>query len=62
MTKEQLAEIVKRLLETNADLDFLSKSSKSELETLVAAVKDRVETKADQRRPLSAFREPQKTI
>jgi len=39
MTKEQLAAIVKRLLETDAALDFLSKLSKSELETLVAAVR-----------------------
>jgi len=39
MTKEQLIEIIKRLLETDADLDFLSKLSKSELETLVAAVR-----------------------
>ncbi len=43
MTKEQLVEIVKKLLETDSDLDFLSKLSKSELETLVAAVRNRVE-------------------
>ena len=39
MTKEQLIEIIKRLLEADADLDFLSKLSKSEPETLVAAVR-----------------------
>ena len=43
MTKEQLVGIVKRLLETDSDLDFLSKLSKSELETLVAAVRNQVE-------------------
>jgi len=30
MTKEQLIDIVKRLLETGADLDYLSKLSKSD--------------------------------
>jgi len=43
MTSEQLVEIVKMLLEADAALDFLTKLSKSELETLVAAVRDRVE-------------------
>ena len=43
MTKEQLIEITKKILETDSDLDFLSKLSKSELETLVAVVRDRVE-------------------
>jgi len=43
MTKEQLTDIIKKLLETDAGLDFLSKLSKSELETLVAAVRNRVE-------------------
>jgi hypothetical protein len=43
MTKEQLIEIIKKLLETDSDLDFLSKLSKSELETLVSTVRDRVE-------------------
>ena len=43
MTKEQLLKIIKGLLETDVDLDFLSKLSKSEFATLVAAVRDRVE-------------------
>ncbi len=43
MTREQLVEIVKKLLETDSELDFLSKLTKSELETLVAAVRNRVE-------------------
>ncbi len=43
MTKDRLIDIINRLLETDADLDFLTKLSKSELETLVAAVRNRVE-------------------
>jgi len=43
MTKEQLVEIVTKLLQTDADLDFLAKLSKSELETLVSADRNRVE-------------------
>jgi hypothetical protein len=43
MTKERLVEIVKRLLGTDVDLDFLTKLSKSELETLVSAVRNKVE-------------------
>ncbi len=43
MIKEQLIDIITRLLETGADLDFLSKLSKSELETLVSAVRNKVE-------------------
>jgi len=43
MTKEQLIDIFGRLIKTDTDLDFLLKLSKSELETLVSAVRDRVE-------------------
>jgi len=43
MTKEQLSEITKKLLETESDLDFLSKMTNSELETFVAVVRNRVE-------------------
>ncbi len=43
MIKEQLIDIIKRMLETDADLDFPTKLSKLELETLVAAVRDRIE-------------------
>ena len=43
MAKEQLLDILKRLLQTDADLEFLGKLSSFELETLVAAVRDRVE-------------------
>ena len=43
MTEKQLIKIIKKLLGTDSDLDFLSKLSKSEIETLVAAVRNRVE-------------------
>jgi len=43
MTKEQLIAIIEKLLETDADLDFLSKLSNSEIETLVAVMRDRIE-------------------
>lgn len=43
MTKEQLIEIINKLLETDSDLDFLSKLSNFELETLVAVTRDRIE-------------------
>ncbi len=43
MTKEQLIEIIKKLLETDSDFDFLSKLSNFELENLVALMRDRIE-------------------
>jgi hypothetical protein len=43
MTKVQLLDIIKKLLETDSNLDFLSRLSISELETLVAAVRNRME-------------------
>jgi hypothetical protein len=43
MTKEKMIEILKRVLNTDADLNFLLKLEKTELETLVACVRDRVE-------------------
>ncbi|MBC8391371.1 MAG: hypothetical protein H8E17_02230 [Deltaproteobacteria bacterium] len=43
MAKEQLIDIMKKLLQTDADLDFLSELSKPELETFVAAVRNQVE-------------------
>ena len=42
MTKEQLIEIVRRVLKTEADLSFLLKLNESELATLVAIIRDRV--------------------
>ena len=43
MTKEKLIEILRGLLNTDADLSFLLQLKKDELETLVACVSDRVE-------------------
>ncbi|MCD4718196.1 MAG: hypothetical protein K8R45_15825 [Desulfobacterales bacterium] len=43
MTKEKLIEIVQGILKTEADLSFLLQLKKSELETLVACIRDRVE-------------------
>jgi len=43
MTKEQLIEIIKGILNTDIDLSFLLQLEKSELEKLVAAIRDRVE-------------------
>ena len=42
MTKDQLIEIVRRVLKTEADLSFLLKLTESELETLVAIIRDRL--------------------
>ncbi|MCP4159888.1 MAG: DUF3944 domain-containing protein [Deltaproteobacteria bacterium] len=43
MTKEELIEIIKRVLKTDSDLEFLLKMDESELKTLVAVIRDRVE-------------------
>ncbi len=43
MTKEELIEILKRVLKTESDIGFLLKLDESELETLVAVIRDRVE-------------------
>ena len=43
MTKEQLIEILKKLLETDADLQFLEKLEDQEIQTLIACVRSRVE-------------------
>ena len=43
ITKEKLVEIIKGLLGTDADLNFLMKLDEDELETLVACIRDRVE-------------------
>ena len=43
MTKDKLIDIIKKLLETDSDLDFLSKLSNFELETLVALMRARIE-------------------
>jgi hypothetical protein len=43
MNKFNLLEIIQRLLKTNADLEFLLQLSESQLETLAACIRDRVE-------------------
>lgn len=43
MTKEKLVRIIQGLLKTEVDLGFLLQVKKSDLETLVACIRDRVE-------------------
>ncbi|MFC1869128.1 DUF3944 domain-containing protein [Thermodesulfobacteriota bacterium] len=42
MTKEKLVDKIKELLKADADLNFLLKLKKEELETLVACIRDRL--------------------
>ena len=43
LTKDRLLEIIRGLLQTNDDLGFLVKMEQSELETLVACIRDRLD-------------------
>jgi len=43
MEKPKLIEIIKKLLSVDSDLSFLEKLKKSELETLVACIRDKVD-------------------
>ena len=43
MTKEKLIETIKRILDTDLDLNFLLKLDQRDLETLIACIRDRVE-------------------
>ncbi|MDY6974518.1 MAG: DUF3944 domain-containing protein [Thermodesulfobacteriota bacterium] len=43
MTKEELVEILKKLLQTDTDLDFLRQLKHDDLRTLVACVRGRVD-------------------
>jgi len=43
MTKEQLIKKIKELLKADADLDFLFELNKTEIETLIACIRDRVD-------------------
>jgi hypothetical protein len=43
LTKDRLLQIIAGLLQTNADLAFLLKMDQTELETLVACIRDRVD-------------------
>ena len=43
MTQEELLEIIKKLLKTDRDLEFLLRLDNEELRTLVACIRDRVD-------------------
>lgn len=43
MTKEDLVDLLRKILNTEADLDFLSDLEQRELETLIACIRDRIE-------------------
>jgi hypothetical protein len=43
MTKEELVDLLRKVLKTNASLDFLSKLEPGELETLIACMRERIE-------------------
>ena len=43
MTKEKLIETIKRILNTDTDLNFLVQLYEKDLETMIACIRDRVE-------------------
>ncbi len=43
-----LVGLLKKILETNADLDFLSELKQKDLETLIAVIRDRIEREKKQ--------------
>lgn len=43
MTKEDLVDLLRKIINTEADLDFLSDLGQRELETLIACISDRIE-------------------
>lgn len=43
MTKEKLVEIISGLLNTDVDLSFLQRLEKTQLEVLVACIRERVD-------------------
>ena len=47
MTKEKLIEIFQGILETDVDLSFLLQLKESELETLVACIREQVDQARD---------------
>ena len=46
MKKKSLIEILLKVLRTDADLDFLTKLEVSELEMLIACIRDRIENRS----------------
>ena len=47
MTKEKLIEIIQGILHTDVDLSFLLQLKESQLETLVACIRERVDQGRD---------------
>ena len=43
MTKEELVDLLRKMLDTDADLDFLSDLGQKELETLIACIRNKIE-------------------
>jgi hypothetical protein len=43
MTKEELLEKIKKILKTDSDLSFLLQLEQSDVETLIACIRDRVD-------------------
>ena len=41
--KDVLVDLLKKILQTNADLDFLSDLEQKDLETLIAVIRDRID-------------------
>jgi hypothetical protein len=52
MRKEKLVALLKKILKTEANLDFLSSLESKDLETLIACIRDRIE-KEKERPPSS---------
>jgi len=55
MRSEKLVALLKKILKTKVDLDFLSELGTKELETLIACIRDRIEQEKE-RHPSSAGR------
>jgi len=45
MTKEDLVNLLRKILRTEADLDFLLALESRDLKTLIACIRDRIEQK-----------------
>ena len=49
MTKDQLISVIKKILGTDADLEFLAKLDLAELKLLVACIRERMEEEKNRR-------------
>jgi hypothetical protein len=54
MTREELVDLLRRMLDTDTDLDFLSGLGQSELETLIASIRHRTEKEKQNTPPSSS--------